>query len=182
MAMTVFAQPVLAAEKFEPNYDETKVPPYTLPDPLIVRDGRKVTDSQVWCQKRRPEILDMFRTFMSGKSPDRPGNMTFKTFDLDKNALGGKAIRKQVTIYFTGKDDGPSMDLLIYLPKSASSPPPVFVSLNFGGNQAAIKDPGIRLSTRWRDAERKTGQKRARDAARHRSVRCDRAICPRSGS
>lgn len=167
IAMAAFAQTGLAAEKFTPNYDEAKVPPYTLPDPLIMRDGRKVTDAQMWRQQRRPEILAMFRTLMYGKSPERPANMTFKQFDLDKNALGGKAVRKQVTIYFTGKQDGPSVNLLIYLPKSAPTPPPIFVNLNFEGNQAAINDPAIRLSTSWRDAKREnTVNNQATEASR----------------
>ena len=30
------------------QYDESKVPKYTLPDPLTLLNGKKVTDSQTW--------------------------------------------------------------------------------------------------------------------------------------
>src|SRR6185503_19151906 len=44
------------------NYSEDKVPAYTLPDPLVLSDGQKVTTSEVWAKKRRPEILKFYRT------------------------------------------------------------------------------------------------------------------------
>ena len=37
------------------NYDESKVPPYTLPDPLLMESGAKVTSAQIWRSERRPE-------------------------------------------------------------------------------------------------------------------------------
>ncbi|MFA0751184.1 MAG: hypothetical protein SLRJCFUN_001587 [Candidatus Fervidibacter sp.] len=45
-------------------YDEAKVPPYTLPDPLVCLDGTKVTTPELWWKKRRPEILELFRTHL----------------------------------------------------------------------------------------------------------------------
>src|SRR5258706_11133392 len=38
------------------NYDETKVPPYTLPDPLVLAGGKRVNDANTWQRERRPEI------------------------------------------------------------------------------------------------------------------------------
>ena len=131
------------------NYDESKVPQYVLPDPLVTNSGEKVTGAKTWRTKRRPEILKLFQTHMYGRSPGRPEKMTFKVFDLDAEALGGKAIRKQVTVRFTGKEDGPSMDILIYLPKGAKKPVPAFVGMNFAGNHAINADPAIRLTTSW---------------------------------
>jgi hypothetical protein len=131
-------------------YDEEKVPEYTLPAPLVMSDGKKVRDGDQWRTKRRPEILELFRTHMYGRAPGRPENMTFEVFDLDRSALGGKATRKQVTVLFTGKEDGPSMDILIYLPGSRrKGPVPTFVLLNFNGNHAIHLDPAIKLSGSW---------------------------------
>src|SRR6266571_4333082 len=43
----------MSAEPFTPNYDESKVPQYTLPDPLVMGNGRKVADAKTWQTKRR---------------------------------------------------------------------------------------------------------------------------------
>lgn len=140
----------LTKRRSEANYDEQRVPEYTLPDPLVMADGTKVSSAEKWRKQRRPEILGLFRVHVYGSSPvGRPGNMTFEVFDLDRKALAGTATRKQVTVNFTGEEDGPSMDILIYLPNSGEKPVPTFVLLNFGGNHTINADPAIRLSTRW---------------------------------
>ena len=138
-----------AADEFKPNYEESMVPPYRLPDPLVLADGSQVKTADMWLRQRRPEILEQFRTLVYGKSPGRPEAMTFKPLDIDRKALGGKATRKQVTVCFTDKPDGPRMNLLLYLPNTASGPVPVFVMLNFEGNHATINDPGIPLARLW---------------------------------
>ena len=42
------------------NVDEAKVPPYHLPDPLILKNGKKVTTAAMWGKERRPEIAEDF--------------------------------------------------------------------------------------------------------------------------
>lgn len=140
---------VAAAAKWQPNYDESKVPSYTLPDPLTMQDGTEVTDAKTWREKRRPEILELFRTHVYGRAPAKPKSLAFDVFDRDARALGGKAIRKQVRVRFAGKADGPGMDLLMYLPNKAKKPVPVFVLLNFQGNHTIHRDPAIRLTSSW---------------------------------
>ena len=140
----------LTQRRSETNYDEQKVPQYTLPDPLVMTDGTKVTNAQTWKDKRRPEILELFRTYVYGRAPvGRPKDMTFKVFDLERRALSGLATRKQITVNFTGREDGPGMDILIYLPNNREKPIPTFVILNFGGNHTICSDPAIKLSTSW---------------------------------
>jgi len=130
------------------NYDESKVGTYTLPDPLVFTDGKPVRNAQDW-QKRRREILELFAASVYGHSPKPARSIRYKVFDIDKNALNGKALRKQVTIYFSPKDDGPKEDLLIYIPAAVHKPVPLILSLNFSGNQAVINDPGVKLGTIW---------------------------------
>lgn len=131
------------------NYDESKVPSYTLPNPLVMANGQRVTSAGMWKEKRRPQVLKLFQTYEYGRSPGRPQGTTFHMISVDRNALGGKAVRKQVLVNFTGKKDGPKMTLLIYLPKGATRPVPMFLGLNFDGNQAVASDPGVIINPGW---------------------------------
>jgi len=129
--------------------DESKVPAYTLPDPLVSGDGQAVTDAATWRSRRRPEILGLFEKYVYGRMPGRPEGMKFETRSVARDALGGRAVRKQVTVLFSSKADGPKMELLLYLPGEAKKPVPVFLGLNFGGNHAICRDPGIALCRSW---------------------------------
>ena len=130
------------------NYDESKVPKYTLPDPLILANGQRVADAATW-RLRRAEILHLFETNVYGRSPVCPKTIRFETRSVVTDALGGKATRKQITIFFTDRQEGPKMDLLLYVPNAAKKPVPVFLGLNFGGNQCVDHDPGIEISKQW---------------------------------
>ena len=138
-----------AATGAEFNYDESKVPNYTLPDSLLMLDGTAVKTAEQWRQKRRPEILRLFEEHMYGRVPGPLPCLTFKVSSLDHKALGGRATRKQVSVYFSGEENGPGMSILIYLPNDAARPVRTFLGLNFKGNHAVHSDPGITLSTRW---------------------------------
>ncbi len=143
------------------NYDEARIPPYTLPDPLQLTDGKLITTSQQWLQHQRAAMLTLFADNVYGRMPGKPENMHFKVNAVDSSALGGKAICKQVTILFSNAASAPSMDVLIYLPKFAKTPVPVFIGLNFSGNQTVNADTGIILSTR-----RATEASRGKDAGK----------------
>jgi hypothetical protein len=140
---SAFAQPAGT------NYDESKVPAYTLPDPLVMRNGERVPDAKTWTGKRRQEILDLYTTEMFGRAPAKPAKLDAELTSVNPKALGGKAIRKQVTVYFAGRGSGPKMDILIYLPAAAKKPVPLFLGLGFTGNQGVSSDPGIKLAEEW---------------------------------
>jgi hypothetical protein len=140
---------VARAQRPETNYDEGNVPKYQLPDPLALSSGERVNDADTWRQKRRPEILRLFQQFVYGRAPGRPDGMKFEIKSVAKDALGGKATRKQVRVQFAGTPDGPGMDVLVYLPNAAKKPVPTFVGLNFYGNHSIHPDPGIALSKSW---------------------------------
>ena len=59
------------------NYDEARVPAYTLPDPLTM-NGTTVRTRDAW-PGRRLEILELFREHVYGRSPGRPAATPFRS-------------------------------------------------------------------------------------------------------
>jgi hypothetical protein len=100
--------------------------------------------------------------------------MVFRTRSTAADALDGKATRKEVAVLFAGRDDGPKMDVLIYLPNDAKRPVPLFVGLNFYGNQSIHPDPGITLSTSWMRPNAKYGVTNNRATEQSRGVNSSR--------
>lgn len=130
--------------------DESKVPPYTLPDPLICQDGTPVKDAKTWLEKRRPELMRLFETEVYGKTLlGRPERMRWVTLEEKKDARGGKATRSRIAVLFDGREDGPRMEMLVYLPNDAKGPVPIFLGLNFEGNYATTTEKDIPLPTYW---------------------------------
>ena len=168
LIMTMLAACTADSQTEEINYDEAGVPAYTLPDPLVLADGTPVASADAWRNQRRPEILRLFEQHVYGKTPDRPAALRFETQSVDTEALGGTATRKEIAVLFTEDEDGPRMDLLIYLPNTRTGPVPAFVALNFYGNHSIHPDSGITLSTQWMRNNEEFGviDNRAPDASR----------------
>jgi hypothetical protein len=150
------------------NYDESKVVPYTLPDPLLSADGTRITSARDWNNKRRQEILRLFETNVYGRSPVLPRTVQFHVNEVDTEALQGVATRKQVSIALSKTLDGLSMELLLYIPNSAKKPVPAFLGLNFNGNQSVHSDPRIAVSQTWMRDNKEFGivNNRATEASR----------------
>ena len=149
------------------NYDESGVPEFELPDPLITEDGRRVDSVLVWEQVRRPEILRLFEHHVYGTLPDLIVRLRVRSHGVSR-VLDGLALREQQTVYLTDRDDGPSVDLLIYTPADAPLPVPAILGLNFRGNHTVDADPDIRLPTSWVPNDKKQGimDHRASEASR----------------
>lgn len=159
------------AQRPDANYDESRVPNYALPEILRFADGSRVASAAEW-PRRRAEILQLFEEQVYGIAPEAPEGMRFAVREENASALGGLARRKQVLVSF-GNGERPSMELLLYTPADAEGRVPVFVGLNFGGNQTVHADPAIRLTNRWirsggaeDSGNRATQESRGRSASR----------------
>lgn len=134
---------------FPVNYEEDSIGTYILPALLTLQNGKQVKDSVTWMKKRRPEILQLFETIQFGKMPPKPAEMSFNVFDKGTLTFDGKAIRKQVTVYFTKDTSAYKMNVLIYLPAKATKPAPLFLLINFSANSSAAGDPGVISGGVW---------------------------------
>ncbi len=148
-AAPFFAFALCAAAQMNYNFDESKVGPYTLPDPLTMIDGQKVRDAATWTDWRRPEILRLFATYQFGRTPSPPYAVHFETLSNETGALNGTAIRKQVAIHFSADPAGPKATMLIYIPAARKGRVPAFLGLNFDGNHTVANDLGIQLGEIW---------------------------------
>ena len=128
------------------NYDESLMPPYELPDLMTCRDGTKVTNSEIWEKKRRPELLALFQSSMYGKLPPAPQKISSKIIRESTDALDGTAILREVMITLQNCDKKHSFILLLYIPKNIKSAAPAFVGLNFYGNHTTSHDPYITVT------------------------------------
>jgi hypothetical protein len=119
------------------------------PDLLVLHDGSRVSDAQQFTTHRRQEILHDLAENVFGRTPATAVPIAMRVTSTDSHALGGAAIRKQITIALGSVPNARELHLLLYLPVGATKPVPVFVGLNFNGNQTVNADPGIDLNDVW---------------------------------
>ena len=118
------------------NYDESKVPPFTLPP---IPDTLKEWEAQ------KPEILRQAKEWIYGVMPPPPDKLEIKLLAERKDALNGTAIRREYRIYCIMNNGRKfDFDMMLYVPVNAKTPPPVFVVENFYGNQGSTPDTDVR--------------------------------------
>ena len=128
------------------NHDESKVRAYTLPDPLVMRDGRRVTTAKMWRDERRGELLELFETQVYGRKPPTPEGIRFRVVETLPAAIHGKATRKRIRVELsgqTGEDRVLTVHLLV--PNQAAKPVPAFVGVHLFDTAAAEPLPGVPL-------------------------------------
>ncbi len=164
----LFSHMALRAQEAEANYNEAKVPRYTLPEALVCLDGSAVADSQQWFARRRPEILKLFRDQVYGHAPGRPEDVSYRVVESGE-AFDGLAVRKQVEIKLRQGGKKLSVGLLLYIPtERGKTGAPAILGLNFAGNHTLSDDPAIILNTNWMRPRKDSGivDNRATEAAR----------------
>jgi hypothetical protein len=101
-------------------------------------------DADGWAARRK-EILELYRTEVFGRSPGKPSYQKFTVDDLEKNALGGRAVRRWSR---SRSEAVRNFHMLVYTPAGKKSAP-LFLGLSFAGNQTVCDDPGIPLAEEW---------------------------------
>jgi hypothetical protein len=117
------------------NFDESKVAPYSLPDPLRLRDGRRVRTSKTWWQRRRPEIVEDFDREMYGRVPrDVPAVVWTATRTIKESNGDVPVITKELSGHVDNASY-PLIDVNIQLtlstPAAARGPVPVIMEFAF---------------------------------------------------
>ena len=123
------------------NYDEAKVAPYTLPNPLVLANGQPVRDAASWTRRRR-EILDLYINEIYGRIPENTPKVAWSVTETDPAARDGAAIRRRVVGQMSPAPDGLKINLTVYTPANAKGPVPIILLVNFGGGPPRAGGPG----------------------------------------
>ncbi len=118
------------------------------PDPLVLQSGEAVHNRNDFERLRRPEILQLFEENVYGRTPSTSLPVRVLRTEVDARALHGLARRIQITLA-VGPNGERIWHLLQYMPANVHRPVPVFIGLNFDGNQTVDADPGINLNSVW---------------------------------
>jgi (4-O-methyl)-D-glucuronate---lignin esterase len=119
-----------AKAAFTPNYDESKVAEYKLPDVLKTNSNKVVRDKSTWEKVRRPEILKQFEDNVYGQMPKTYDNIKYTVVNRDDKALDGKATLKEVLIEVFDNNKSVQINLVLFIPNGRGSKPPVFLLIN----------------------------------------------------
>jgi hypothetical protein len=119
------------------NYDPAKANPFPdLPDPLVTKNGQKVTTAEQWWKVRRPEIVEDFEREIFGRVPKNVPKVTWSvvTQATDRVVGSNPVVAKQLV----GQVDNaacPSIkvDIQMTLVTPANAKGPVPVLMMFGG-------------------------------------------------
>lgn len=88
------------------NYDESKANPFpSLPDPLVLKNGHKVTTTVAWWNQRRPEIVEDFDREIYGRVP---ANTPAVKWDVTSTTRTNNADVPVITKQLVGRVDNSS--------------------------------------------------------------------------
>ncbi len=135
----------------ESNYDESKVPAYTLPDVLKSSDNKTIKNKKAWEKIRRPEVLTLFENNIYGQVPKSFEDIRFTVLSEDKNSMNGKAHRKEVLIEVYNKNKSVRINLILFTPNNAVKPSPAFLLINNRGKENT--DPSRKIISEFWPAE-----------------------------
>jgi len=118
------------------NYDESKANPYPdLPDPLLLKAGKKVTTAQIWWDERRPQIVEDFDREIYGRVPKMTPKVKWEVTETVRETNGDIQV---ITKKLVGHVDNASypritvdIQLTLATPGNATGPVPVIMEFGF---------------------------------------------------
>jgi hypothetical protein len=118
------------------NYDESKVKAFTLPDPLVCKDGTKVISAEQWSSKRRPEIVEDFDREVYGRVPKDIPKVTWEVTGTTEEKVGEIAAVTRRLVGHVDNAKCPQIKVEIQLTlttlANAKGPVPVMMEFGFG--------------------------------------------------
>ena len=129
------------------NYDESKVNAFTLPDPLVCKDGTKVTTPELWWARRRPEIVEDFDREVYGRVPKDVPKVTWEVVETKEEKVGDIPVITKRLVGHVDHSICPQIkvdiQLTLTMPANAKGPVPVMMEFGFAfGGPRQGRPPG----------------------------------------
>jgi hypothetical protein len=120
------------------NYEEANANPFPdLPDPLVLKNGTKVTTAEVWWKQRRPEIVEDFEREVFGRVPaDVPKVTWIVTSQVVDRVVGKIPVLGKQLVGHVDNSACPGIEVNIQMalvtPASVKGPVPVLMMFGRG--------------------------------------------------
>jgi hypothetical protein len=129
------------------NYDESRANPYpNLPDPLVLKNGQKVTTSQTWWNQRRPEIVEDFDREIYGRVPMNSPKVNWEVTGTTNEKDGEVPVITKELVGHVDNSSFPAISVDIQLtlttPAEATGQVPVIMEFGFGGRFGRMRRGG----------------------------------------
>lgn len=125
------------------NYDESKANPYpNLPNPLVLRNGTKVTTTKMWWNQRRLEIVEDFDREIYGRVPTNTPRVRWEVTDTTRELNGDVPVIVKRLVGHVDNSAYPhitvAMQVVLTTPANATGPVPVIMEFGFGGQPRGV--------------------------------------------
>lgn len=117
------------------NYDESKANPYpNFPDPLVLKNGKKVASAKIWWKKRRPEIVEDFDREIYGRVPKVTPQVNWELTSTTKEMHDDIPVTTKKLVGHVDNSSYPliTVDIQLTLTTPANATGPVPVMVEFG--------------------------------------------------
>jgi (4-O-methyl)-D-glucuronate---lignin esterase len=119
------------------NTDEALANPYpNLPDPLTLKNGKKVTTEKQWWTKRRPEIVEDFEREVIGRVPRDVPKVAWRVTDTAEWVAGTHAVKGRQLVGHVDNTSYPAItvdiQMTVVTPVDARGPVPLMIMFRWG--------------------------------------------------
>ncbi len=133
------------------NYDESKANPWpALPDALVLNNGQKVTNAQMWWKERRPQIVHDYEQYVYGFVPKDVPKVRWSVIASEKEMVGFHPV---IATELKGEVDNSSYPLVsvslrmtVVTPADAKGPVPLLMMFGPSGFPAPVQPSVEELS------------------------------------
>jgi hypothetical protein len=122
------------------NFDESKVSAYSLPDPLVLKNGTKMKTAEMWWKQRRPEIVEDFDREIYGRVPENTPKVSWEVSSTIKEKNGEVAVITKKLVGHVDNSSYPAInvDIQLTLTTPANAAGRVPVMMEFGLSPEAL--------------------------------------------